>query len=112
MLKKMAMTPAEQQAHQEALKRKETARADHDPSFYIIQVLENYSQELANLSRHEATLTRSWFRAMHELERLQARRAGEHVPAPAVMDVNIHLPKGSEPLGETVLNGKTDGNHH
>lgn len=108
-LKAITMTPAEQQAHQAALKRRDSARAEHHPSFYITQVLKNHSQELFNLSRHEAALSRSWFRAMHELERLQARRAGEHVPAPAVIDVNVHAPEDPRPLGKTGLNGKTDG---
>jgi hypothetical protein len=110
-LKMMAMTSSEQQAYQEALKRKELEGAEHGSSFYITLVLEKSSQELANLSRHEAALSRSWFRAMHELERLQARRAGEHVSAPAVMDVNVHLTEGSRPLKQTALNNKANGNH-
>ena len=36
-------------------------------------------------------------RAMHELERLQANRAGEHVPAPVVVDVDVSLTKSSRP---------------
>ena len=76
---------------------------------YATRVLEDFSTELSNLSRHETALIRSWLRAMHELERLQARRAGEHVPAPAVMDVNVHVTEGSRPLGRTALNGKADG---
>ena len=89
------MSPSEQQAHEEALKKREMARAQRDPLYYISQVLKHYSPELSNLSRHEAALTRSWFTSMHELERLQARRAGEHVPAATVVDVNLHIPDNS-----------------
>ena len=75
---------------------KETGRpAAHNSSHYATRVLEDFSTELSNLSRHETALIRSWLRAMHELERLQARRAGEHVPAPAVMDVNVHVSEDS-----------------
>ena len=46
---------------------------------------------LANVSRYETTLERSLFKALHELERLQARRAGQPVPPPAVVDVNVDV---------------------
>jgi len=42
---------------------------------------------------------------------LQARRAGEHVPAPAVVDVNVSL--GEPPradIGGNGLSGETNGN--
>lgn len=41
------------------------------------------------LLRHELTLERSFFRTLHELERLQARRQGVIVPPPPVLDLNI-----------------------
>jgi hypothetical protein len=44
---------------------------------------------LARLTRYEAHLERGFYRALHELQRLQAARGGEHVPAPAVVDVDI-----------------------
>lgn len=40
------------------------------------------------LSRHETTIERSYHRALHDLERLQARRKGEAVMAPVVLDVS------------------------
>jgi hypothetical protein len=49
----------------------------------------------ANLSRYEVALSRSLLRNLHELQRLQAVRAGERVPAPAVVDVDI---KADEPV--------------
>jgi hypothetical protein len=42
------------------------------------------------LSRHETTIERSYHRALHDLERLQARRKGEAVMAPAALDVSIN----------------------
>ena len=41
------------------------------------------------LLRHELTLERSFFRTLHELERIQARRDGLAVPPPLTLDVNI-----------------------
>jgi hypothetical protein len=36
-------------------------------------------------------LLRSVFRTFHELQRLQAIRAGERVPAPAAVDVDVSI---------------------
>jgi hypothetical protein len=33
------------------------------------------------------------FRTLHEFQRLQAKRAGEHVPAPPVVDLEVNLPE-------------------
>ncbi len=40
------------------------------------------------LARHEAAIERGMLRALHELERLQAARAGREVPVPTVVEVN------------------------
>jgi len=37
---------------------------------------------------------------MHELERLQAQRSGQHVPVPAALDVNVTLSESSETDGD------------
>jgi hypothetical protein len=41
------------------------------------------------LLRHELTLEKSFFRSLHEMERLQGRRQGEPVPPPMVLDVTL-----------------------
>jgi hypothetical protein len=56
----------------------------------VTRALENQLHPLANLQRHEETMARSMLRMLHELQRLQAMRAGEPVVAPAVLDVNIN----------------------
>ena len=48
------------------------------------------SAMLDKLSRYETHLSRQLFQALHELERLQAARAGADVPPPAVLDVNVN----------------------
>lgn len=41
----------------------------------------------ATLCRYESTMERSVYRALHELQRLQAVRRGENVPPPMALDV-------------------------
>ncbi len=43
----------------------------------------------SKLSRYETSLARRLDRALHELERLQAARAGRAVAVPAVVDVDV-----------------------
>jgi hypothetical protein len=47
------------------------------------------TRTLDRLLRYEAALERSLFRALHELHRLQAARAGVSVPPPAALDVDL-----------------------
>jgi hypothetical protein len=47
--------------------------------------------------RYLTTIERSFFRTFHELQRIQAARNGENVPAPTIVDVNMD---GQAPLGE------------
>jgi hypothetical protein len=44
---------------------------------------------IEKIMRYEGYLERGLYRALHELWRLQASRAGGHVPAPAVLDVDV-----------------------
>jgi hypothetical protein len=54
------------------------------------QAFSNYGREkMAVLSRYEATIERSLFKALHELQRLQAARWGKTVPLPEAMDVDV-----------------------
>ena len=41
------------------------------------------------LSRYETTIERGLYKALHELQRLQATRSGVLVPPPAVVDVDL-----------------------
>ena len=46
-------------------------------------------RELATVGRYEAHLERSLYKALHELQRLQAARQGRPVAAPVVVDVDV-----------------------
>jgi hypothetical protein len=48
-----------------------------------------HAGSLDRLLRYEAALERSFYRALHELHRLQAARAGVPVPPPAALDVDV-----------------------
>jgi hypothetical protein len=51
---------------------------------------------LKNFSLLESRLERSFYRALHELERRQALRAGFFVPPPVVAEINIDLKNQSQ----------------
>src|SRR5262245_46126737 len=58
----------------------------------------NYGREkMSVLSRYEVTLERSLYRALHELQRLQAARDGQVVPLPEAVDVEIAVSGLDEP---------------
>ena len=46
-------------------------------------------EKMGSLSRYEVTLERSLYKALHELQRLQAARDGQAVPLPVVVDVSV-----------------------
>jgi hypothetical protein len=48
-------------------------------------------QTFAMLSRYETTIERGLYKALHELQRLQAARAGVPVPPPAAADVDVNV---------------------
>jgi hypothetical protein len=51
----------------------------------------NNADAFSKLSRYEATIERSLYRALHELQRLQATRAGQSVPLPTAVDVDMQV---------------------
>jgi hypothetical protein len=68
------------------------------PLVSLLSLLEGLQPTLSNLERYETTLFRSLTRALHELQRLQAIRAGERVQAPAALDVDVSI-NGNGPVG-------------
>jgi hypothetical protein len=61
------------------------------------------AEKMMILSRYESTLERGLFKALHELQRLQASRQGEAVPPPEAVDVEV---SDFEPDG-LALHGRT-----
>ena len=62
-------------------------------------------EKIQLLSRYEVTLERSLYRALHELQRLQAAREGRAVPLPAAVDVDVSV-SGLGEASEMALLGK------
>ncbi len=54
----------------------------------VLSELSNYDS-YGKFIRYETAVERGIFRALHELQRLQAARAGEKPPAPIAVDVDI-----------------------
>jgi hypothetical protein len=52
-------------------------------------------ETLQKVSRYEAHLSRQLYQALHELQRLQAARAGQVVPPPAALDVTLDAGEGA-----------------
>ena len=51
---------------------------------------------LAKLSRYETSIERSLYKALHELQRLQASRKGQPVAVPVAVDIDVTgLPEGT-----------------
>lgn len=89
---KRELTPAERQALNKAQAKLEEANAKLDePTLKVSRVLERHADELERCWRRGETLRRSMFRVLHELQRLQAMRAGERVAAPAILDVDVNV---------------------
>ena len=47
----------------------------------------NGADAFSKLSRYESAIERSMYRALHELQRSQADRAGQNVPLPVVVEI-------------------------
>jgi hypothetical protein len=70
---------------------KELLSNSGDASFEIIRTLRLHADNFENLSRREEALAKSMLRSLNELERIQRRRAGETVPAPAALNVDVNV---------------------
>jgi hypothetical protein len=60
-----------------------------------LQVIRNLGnvppkEKLDRLLRYEGAIERQFYKALHQLERIQRLRAGDHVPPPMEVDVDVH----------------------
>ena len=78
----------------------ETMLFEKEPA--LDHAFNKYGREnMGSLSRYEVTLERSFYKALHELQRLQAARDGQAVPLPVLVDVSV-----SDEAGEMALIGE------
>ena len=84
----------------------ETLLFDRERS--VDSAFNNYGREkMGVLSRYEVTLERSLYKALHELQRLQAARDGQAIPLPEAVDIEVSISTSEEThemalLGENV----------
>jgi hypothetical protein len=84
--------PDRREAHQAAVAKLQELYAEPVPPLVSLTLLlERLHTPLSNLERYENTLFGSLTKAYHELERLQVKRAGERIPAPAAIDVDVSI---------------------
>src|SRR5262245_39700849 len=92
--------------HQQAVASAEQMRAQcNEPLATIGLSFVRAASAFTTLSRYEAALHRSYFRNLHELQRLQHARLGGHVPPPLTLDVTM---SGQDDGGADVQSGRPD----
>jgi hypothetical protein len=76
--------------HQQAVADAEQMRARcNEPTATIGLTFIRAASAFTTLSRYEAAIHRSYYRTLHELQRLQHARLGGHVPPPLAVDVTV-----------------------
>ena len=64
-----------------------------------LRALDRTADHVTSVLRYETALERSLYKALHELQRLQAARAGVPVPPPAEADVDVNVMASREEEG-------------
>jgi hypothetical protein len=57
----------------------------------LVRAFTRAQERFETLMRYEATLDRALYKALHELQRLQAARAGKQVEPPAAIDISVDV---------------------
>jgi hypothetical protein len=104
-LDKTEVTDVKAHANANAKLKESSSKLD-DPSMEMTRVFQKYLDTFTSLSRYETGLSRSLLRNLHELQRPQAIRTGERVPAPAVVDVDINVIRDGAADLEAILQNK------
>ena len=77
--------------HSEAIANLEKEKASNELKLQVVKKLGTIPSkcELDRLLRYEGSIERQFYRALNQLERLQRLRAGDNVPAPVEVDVDV-----------------------
>jgi hypothetical protein len=83
--------PEKHQAARTQAQQLKALREDSPAATLGLTVIRGLSgvDALSKLQRYEAAIERSFFRALHELQRRQHARLGGHVPPPLAIDVMV-----------------------
>jgi hypothetical protein len=90
----MDLTITDREKHREALGKARNLRAEQEAETSTLGRTfvrdANSANAFSKLSRYETTIERSRYKALHELQRLQAARgAGSGAPPPVAVDVDV-----------------------
>jgi hypothetical protein len=90
----MDLTITDREKHREALGKARNLRAEQEAETATLGRTfvrdANSANAFSKLSRYETTIERSRYKALHELQRLQAARgAGSGAPPPVAVDVEV-----------------------
>jgi hypothetical protein len=90
----MDLTITDREKHREALGKARNLRAEQEAETATLGRTfvrdANSANAFSKLSRYETTIERSRYKALHELQRLQAARgAGSGAPPPVAVDVDV-----------------------
>jgi len=92
--------------HQQAVADAEQMRArSNEPTATIGLTFIRAASAFTTLSRYEAAIHRGYYRALHELQRLQHARLSGHVPPPLALDVTV---TGQDDGGADAQSGRLD----
>jgi len=91
---------SDEKKHEEALSRAHRIRSEqNDETVTLGRTFARDADKanaFSNLSRYESSIERQIYRALHELERRQAARAGAAPPPPQIVDVDVSgIPEGA-----------------
>jgi hypothetical protein len=82
--------------------REQAVKTDTTALAFLGEAYIGGENSLAKLSRYESAIQRNLVRTLHELQRLQAARKGEHVPPPVAVDIDVTgLPERVTPSDES-----------
>lgn len=95
-LRTIASVISDQQQHEGLLCQAAAADAARDQETLATTFISDATSAnaLSKLSRYEVTLEGSFYKALHELQRLQAARAGQPAPLALAVDVDVSSPAG------------------
>ena len=89
LLQSLSTTITDQEARAAALEKVSAIRAELDADEVAVLGKAFSGLDFSPLSRYEAGIERGLYKALHELQRLQAVRCGSGAPVPAIVEVIV-----------------------
>jgi hypothetical protein len=105
------VTVIDEAAHAAALERGRQAAVRKEGDIPMLgRAFLAHEGTFAALSRYESNIERGAYKALHELQRLQAARSGQAVPLPVAADVDITLAVEGDVTSDPAKQSQSGGN--